>query len=330
MPACPHETRIVACGSSQRIDAMNHPLPTEEPTVSVIMPAYRAAATICRAIDSILAQSYPAHEILVIDDESPEDLEQVLRKYGDRVKLLRQPRGGVAAARNRGLDIATGDLVAFLDSDDEWLPGRLALGVDVLKKWPDVGLVVSGFVWVNCDTGAEGGTGGPPLDWCNRPVRVENSRLLQLAKSTHTGSITIRRSLLGQLRFDTTLTTAEDRDLWLRLLAIGTAYFVPDIQSRVFSRADSLSNRDIDVDCRCMLRVIDRYAGLLSASDYRRERSYVYLRWARGLPGRWRALAYWTRSVWLWPLPYGRGLVTYRMVRLRVLFSIIMRRGRRT
>lgn len=307
---------------------MENQLNPRELTVSVIMPAYRAAGTICRAIDSILAQTYPVHEILVIDDESPEDLAQVLGGYGDRLKLFRKPRGGAAAARNHGIDIASGDLVTFLDSDDQWLPETVALGVDVFRKWPEVGIVVGRYILQNSSTGEVQGTAGPQLSWCGRPLNVERSRLLEFARATSTGSLIIRRGLLGQHRFDETLTTAEDRDLWLRLLAGGTAFFLSDTLNRVFLRDDSLSHNNLDVDCRCMMRVIDRYSGLLGSANCRREKSHVHFRWAQGLPGGWHALKHWARSVWLWPLPYGQAQVRYRMARLRALVAIIRRWGR--
>jgi glycosyltransferase involved in cell wall biosynthesis len=307
---------------------MENQLPARELTVSVIMPAYRAAKTICRAIDSILAQTYPVDEILVIDDESPEDLAEVLRGYGDRVRLFRQPRGGAAAARNRGIDISSGDLVTFLDSDDQWLPETVALGVEVFRKCPDVGLVVGRYILQNSSTGEVQGTAGPQLAWCGRRLNVERPRLLEYARATSTGSLIIRRSLLGQNRFDETLTTAEDRDLWLRLLAGGTVFFLSNTLNRVFLRDDSLSHKNLDVDCRCMMRVIERYSDLLGAANCRREKSYVHFRWALGLPGGWSALVHWAQSVRLWPLPYRRGQVRYRMARLRALVAIVRRWGR--
>lgn len=90
--------------------------------ISVIIPAYNAAATICTAIDSVLTQSSSA-EIIVVNDGSRDNLIEVVEAYGDSVKLISIPNGGVANARNVGLDRATGDYIMFLDADDRLKPG---------------------------------------------------------------------------------------------------------------------------------------------------------------------------------------------------------------
>jgi hypothetical protein len=95
------------------------------PRFSVIIPAYNAAAFVARAIDSVLAQTWPAHEILVVDDGSSDDTAQVVARYGAPVRYLRQDNAGVSAARNAGARAATGDWLAFLDADDWYYPERL-------------------------------------------------------------------------------------------------------------------------------------------------------------------------------------------------------------
>lgn len=102
---------------------MNH-LPA---TFSVIIPNYNNAATLGRALDSVLAQTWPAHDIIVIDDGSSDDSPAVAARYGDRIRYVRQANGGVSAARNAGAALASGNWLAFLDADDTFLPGRLAL-----------------------------------------------------------------------------------------------------------------------------------------------------------------------------------------------------------
>jgi len=295
-------------------------------TVSVVIPAYRAAATICRAIESVLDQTCPARGILVIDDESPEDLAAVLARYGDRVTLIRQSRGGAAAARNHGIQRATSDLVAFLDADDKWTADKLERCVHVLQEHPDVGMVASQYILQSpADQAVR--IAGPPAAWCDRPLQASGPMLLEYAKSTSTPTVVVRRGLLDQHRFDVTLTTAEDRDLWVRLLAASQAYFLAAPLCIVYLRGDSLSHGNIDVDCGCMLRVIDRYRGLLGPLHARRERSYVHFKWAVGLPGGWRAVGQLARAVWLWPLPYSRERTRSQFARLRALVAILRRWG---
>jgi len=104
------------------------------PRFSVIIPAYNAAAFIAQAIDSVLAQTWPAHEIIVVDDGSADATAQVVAGYGDRVRYLRQENAGVSAARNAGARAATGDWLAFLDADDWYYPDRLKWHAEWIER----------------------------------------------------------------------------------------------------------------------------------------------------------------------------------------------------
>lgn len=97
------------------------------PRFSVIIPAFNAATTLARAIDSVRAQSWPVHEIIVVDDGSTDDTVDVARRFGDAVRLIRQRNSGVSVARNAGAAAATGDWLAFLDADDWYAPDRIKL-----------------------------------------------------------------------------------------------------------------------------------------------------------------------------------------------------------
>ncbi len=97
------------------------------PRFSVVIPAFNAAATLARAIESVRAQSWPAHEIIVVDDGSTDATAEVARQFGDAVRLIQQPNSGVSVARNAGAAAATGDWLAFLDADDWYEPDRIKL-----------------------------------------------------------------------------------------------------------------------------------------------------------------------------------------------------------
>lgn len=132
--------------------------------ISVIIPAYNAAAWIERAIDSVLCQSQAADEIIVVDDGSTDDTAQKVRSYGDRVILMPQANAGVSAARNVGIRAATSDWITFLDADDEWLPEKLKLQTAHLRRHPD--LVWASSNYYHC-------TG----ELSSRQLHLEESRL---------------------------------------------------------------------------------------------------------------------------------------------------------
>ena len=113
--------------------------------ISVTIPTFNRAHLIGHAIDSVLAQTYADVEIIVIDDGSTDNTADVVAKYGDRVRYYRQPNGGLGAARNAGLDRATGDVIAFLDSDDYWFDFKLSLQADLMTKRPDIDFVFTEF-----------------------------------------------------------------------------------------------------------------------------------------------------------------------------------------
>src|SRR5690348_13015928 len=112
-------------------------------SISTIIPAYNAAKMIGRALDSVLAQTHLSDEILVIDDGSQDNLPDAVAGYGNQVTLIRQANGGAASARNRGIDQAQGDLIAFLDADDFWEPTKLERQLEVFQKHQEIGLVAS-------------------------------------------------------------------------------------------------------------------------------------------------------------------------------------------
>lgn len=104
------------------------------PRFSVIIPAFNAAATLARAIDSVRAQTWPAHEIIVVDDGSTDATAEVAARFGEAVRLIRQPNRGVSVARNAGAAAARGDWLAFLDADDWYAPDRLCLHAEWIAE----------------------------------------------------------------------------------------------------------------------------------------------------------------------------------------------------
>lgn len=116
---------------------------SEWPKFSVIIPNYNNASTLERAIRSVLNQRYEAHEIIIIDDGSTDDSRNILKKFDSQIKVVFQQNSGVSAARNAGAQVATGEWLAFLDADDEYLPERLQAHADWITRDPEVDFLLA-------------------------------------------------------------------------------------------------------------------------------------------------------------------------------------------
>jgi glycosyltransferase involved in cell wall biosynthesis len=188
-------------------------------TVSVIIPAYNAAAFLRRAVNSALAQTRRPGEILVIDDGSTDDTALVARSYGPAVRYIHQANAGVSAARNRGILEARGRWIAFLDADDEWYPWKNERQLELLRKHPIL-------AWCACEGEIVHGSRVQPNQLARRALRTLRQHgffpdyftAAELGVFLHTGGMVIsREALLDVGGFDSTLKGTEDSDLWSRL-----------------------------------------------------------------------------------------------------------------
>jgi glycosyltransferase involved in cell wall biosynthesis len=107
-------------------------------SVSVVIPAYNIESYLARAIDSVLAQTLVPDEIIVVDDGSTDQTATAAQQYGSRIRYIYQPNAGLSAARNTGIRTATGTWIALLDGDDEWLPDKLRLQIELLQRNPEL------------------------------------------------------------------------------------------------------------------------------------------------------------------------------------------------
>jgi glycosyltransferase involved in cell wall biosynthesis len=121
--------------------------------VSVVIPAYNAERYVAETIESVLAQTHAAREIIVVDDGSTDDTRRVLERFGDAIRYQHQPNGGPARARNAGIKVARGELIAFCDADDLWLPNKLELQLARLAERPKALLVHSLAYELNSEMG---------------------------------------------------------------------------------------------------------------------------------------------------------------------------------
>ena len=183
----------------------------ESPLVSVILPTHNRAWTLKAAMDSVLAQENCPFELIVVDDGSTDGTPALLRSYGDRLTVLRQENRGVSAARNTGIAHAAGELIAFLDSDDRWLPGKLSRQATFFAHRPDALICQTQEFWIRNGVRVNPGLRHrKPAGWIFEP----SLRLCLVSPS----AVMMQRSLFETVgRFDETLPACEDYDLWLRV-----------------------------------------------------------------------------------------------------------------
>jgi glycosyltransferase involved in cell wall biosynthesis len=182
------------------------------PRVSVIIPTYNRAALVAEAAASVLAQTYRDYELLVVDDGSTDGTGEALAALGVAIKLLRQPRRrGVSAARNLGVATAGGEWLAFLDSDDLWLPGKLERQMAFMGAHPRFLLSQTEETWVR-----RGVRVNPPRNHRKEGGRIFLRSLERCLVSP--SAVVLHRRLFDEHGgFDEDLPAAEDYDLWLRL-----------------------------------------------------------------------------------------------------------------
>ena len=182
------------------------------PLVSVIIPTYNRVDKIRYAIDSVLGQDYPRLEIIVVDDGSVDNTREVLRDFKN-IKYIYKENGGVASARNKGLQEAIGEYIAFLDSDDMWGKNKLALQMELALRNPQLGIIYSDIYFSNDQ--------GKRMPKKQTGVKFFRGTVLEeLFKQPFipTSSVVVKKECFESIGFfDEKFTVAEDSDMWLRI-----------------------------------------------------------------------------------------------------------------
>jgi GT2 family glycosyltransferase len=200
------------------------PILTFLPTISVVIPCYNAERYIAATIESVLAQEHPGLELIVVDDGSKDGSVDLVCRLFPQVRIERQANAGVAAARNRGIGLARGDYIAFVDADDIWLPGKLAATLALIQATPGCRMGYTAWqVWPSteprpsgADLTALAAAAGNTAQWCGASGWIYPELLLDCVVWTST--VLVQRSLFDEVgMFDISLRVGEDYDLWLRL-----------------------------------------------------------------------------------------------------------------
>jgi len=179
--------------------------------VSVIIPTFNRCRLVGEAIASALAQEEVEFELIVVDDGSGDDTASALAAFGIAIRSVFQPHGGVSAARNKGIREAKGEWLAFLDSDDLWLPQKLRLQLDFFRKHPDFRICQTEEIWIRH------GRKLNPKSYHQKPQGYCFAKLLERCLISPS-AVVIHRGLLDEVGFfDESMPACEDYDLWLRI-----------------------------------------------------------------------------------------------------------------
>ena len=241
------------------------------PRVSVIIPAYNRETLVARAIDSVLAQTFPDFELIVVDDASKDGTRAVLETYRDHPKvrlILSDVNRGGSGARNLGVEAARGTLIAFQDSDDVWLPGKLAAQVAALDANPKAGLCYCAALFSE----------GTHSYYIPEPVfdRLDGDLAREMLRrnTTSTQTLLVRRSVLDQTGlFDASLKRFQDWDLMIRIAQITELVFLPEPMVVVFATPGNISSVVVN-DAISRARILEKYEALFAAAPEHAARNH--------------------------------------------------------
>jgi glycosyltransferase involved in cell wall biosynthesis len=289
------------------------------PLVSAVIPAYNAAAYVGEAIESVLQQTYAPIECIVVDDGSTDRTAEIAAEFRGNVRLLRQENRGVSAARNRGAREAAGELLAFLDADDRWLPERVERQLGALDDRPGIEAVVCANEVIDSDRRTRGIIHQDP------GLGVEDLLLCRASLTGLGSSLLIRREAFEEIGgFDRALSTSADWAMNVRLVQRGRLATLaePLVEVHMHGGNMSLSVEGFERD---MLRAFDGvFADAAAEARVVRMRRRAYANLHRMIAGSYfverRLLPFArhaARSIWLHPstLPYFLAMPVRRLRR---------------
>lgn len=226
------------------------------PLVSVIIPLYNCEEFAAEAIESVLAQTYQNFEIIVINDGSTDRSADAVKRYLDRIVYREQKNSGSAVARNEGIKLAKGELIAFLDADDLWLPDRLESQVPHFETHPETGLAHADRILFDSETNEEF------PDDNDAALKAKTGNILpELFQYNFiaTQTVMIRRECFEDVGlFDPEFRAAQDYNMWLRICKKYAVHYMPKVVARYRIHEGQISWR-FDVSYESERRVIEKF-----------------------------------------------------------------------
>lgn len=255
--------------------------------VTVVMPAYNAAPWIGDAIDSVLAQTLPDWELIVVNDGSTDGTEDIVRKYDDpRIRLISQQNGGPSSARNAGISLARGKYISLLDADDWYAEGHLAKTTEFLERHPECALVGTNYSLVK--RGGEVQVGCRPNEILGRPGDGIVPDFFKVATRNRSFPVTcgmvFRSDLLASMGvFDESLDGAEDQEFQVRWAMRAKCGYIDDRLGYYRSYTPGSVRKDLGMTIRMRVRMWEKLVRMepqvsLCRRSYARFRSFYMFR----------------------------------------------------
>lgn len=222
------------------------------PRVSVVIPNFNYGAYIGETLQSALNQTYSDFELIVVDDGSTDNSLEIIRRFEDhfkgRLRLLTQPNQGVAVARNTGIQVSRGEMIAFLDADDIWLETTLEKTLGYLEAHPDCAMVYGNTEFFDSASGRSLGTDHGPgakephAGNCLEPLFLDGNFIPLM-------TVLMRRSVFDDIgHFDTRFKVGEDLDLWMRVAGKYLIGYIPEVLTRVRRHGGNLTFQSLASD----------------------------------------------------------------------------------
>jgi glycosyltransferase involved in cell wall biosynthesis len=251
---------------------------TEKPLVSVIIPTYNSASYIVESLQSIFKQSYENFEIIVIDDGSTDNTEEVLQPYQKVIRYIKKANAGPSSARNLGINLARGEFIAFQDADDLWLPDKLQLQLDYFKAHPQVGVVFTGSHRFDAQ--------GVVDSNIRKGVTIPTGMIFNEILTSHfiaMPSVMVRKSCLDEVGlFEEALIGNEDFNLYLRLARKFPFGFVNKVLVHIRLHANNLSD-NLEQMCEDEIKNLEKIARMFpdAAIPKRQLTGRIYARFGK-------------------------------------------------
>lgn len=238
--------------------------------ISVVIPTFNRQKWVGAAIESVLSQSFKPAEVIVVDDGSSDDTEALVRNYP--VEYVRQANRGPSAARNHGVKLSTGNWLAFLDSDDQWLPSKLEQQIMGLEQQREVSLVYTGERWIR---------NGKRVNPCKHHqkhsgwIYPECLKLCLISPS----SVMMRRELFLEMGgFEESYWTAEDYDLWLKITSRYPVLFLDEELIIKYGGHEDQLSRTVAIDVNRVKALENRMSDMALKDEWRQATQEILLK----------------------------------------------------